>query len=432
MPAAYRTSMIDRTLAEVDPDVARELSADLHRQQSTLSMIASESYTASAVMAAQGSVFMNKLAEGYAGHRYCSGCEHVDIVERLAVDRARDLFGADHVNVQPHSGAQANAAVYNALLDAGDTILAMDLSHGGHLTHGMRLNFSARFYQCVAYHVRPSDSTVDMAEVARLAREHRPKLIVAGWSAYPRQLDFAEFCRIADEAGAYLMVDMAHFAGLVAGGVHANPVPYADVVTSTTHKTLGGPRGGMVLCRKELARKIDAGVFPGQQAAPLAHTIAAKAVAFKIAATGEFRDVQRRTVDGARIIAGRLARPDLAADGIKILSGGTDVHMLLVDLRESGLTGKDAEDRLAEIGISVNRNAVPFDPRPPMVTSGLRVGTSALAWRGFDTDSFTEVADIVALALSSRFDGGTAAVLHDRVSVLADKHPLYGSAEPER
>ncbi|MFI6345772.1 serine hydroxymethyltransferase [Streptomyces sp. NPDC050560] len=419
------TAVVDRTLLEVDPEVAGELSGELNRQRSTLSMIASESYTHGAVMAAQGSVFMNKLAEGYAGRRYCSGCEHVDAVEHLAVARAKALFGADHANVQPHSGAQANAAVYDALLDPGDTILAMDLAHGGHLTHGMRLNFSARFYRCVAYHVRREDSTVDMAEVARLAREHRPRLIVAGWSAYPRRLDFAAFRAIADEVGASLMVDMAHFAGLVAAGVHPSPVPYAHVVTSTTHKTLGGPRGGMILCAGALADRIDTAVFPGQQAAPLAHTIAAKAVAFKIAASADFRDGQRRTVEGARIIAERLSRPDVAAEGITVLSGGTDVHMLLVDLRGSAMTGKQAEDRLRAIGVTVNRNTVPFDTRPPLVTSGLRLGTSALATRGFARDDFLLLADVLAEALLSGFDDESSRVLRKRVAVLADKYPIY-------
>ncbi|WP_394620210.1 serine hydroxymethyltransferase [Lentzea sp. JNUCC 0626] len=420
--AQLETAVIDRSLREADPEVARELTGELGRQRSELSMIASESYTHWAVMEAQGSVFMNKLAEGYAGLRYSAGCDHVDAVERLAVARAKSLFDAEHVNVQPHSGAQANAAVYDALLDPGDTILALDLAHGGHLTHGMRLNFSARFYHCVAYHVRPEDSLVDMEEVERLAREHRPRLIVAGWSAYPRQLDFSEFRRIADEVGAYLMIDMAHFAGLVAGGVHPNPMPYADVVTSTTHKTLGGPRGGMVLCRGEHAARIDTAVFPGQQAAPLAHTIAAKAVAFKIAAGAEFRDCQRRTVAGARIIADRLSTPDVAAAGIKVLTGGTDVHLLLLDLRESELTGRQAEDRLQEIGISVNRNTIPFDTRPPLITSGLRIGTSALATRGFTAYDFTAIAEVVASAL---LPGPDVLELRERVARMADKYPIY-------
>jgi glycine hydroxymethyltransferase len=426
-PAAY----LDRHLAEVDPEVFHEFAGELRRQRSTLSMIASENYTASAVMRMQGSVFMNKLAEGYAGRRYCDGCDHFDVVERLAVERAQYLFGAEHANVQPHSGAQANAAVYDALLEPGDTVLAMDLAHGGHLTHGMRLNFSARCYDFVNYHVGADSSLVDMAEVAWLAREHRPKLIVAGWSAYPRHLDFPAFREIADEVGARLLVDMAHFAGLVAAGMHPNPVPYADVVTSTTHKTLGGPRGGLVLCRREFAGAVDTAVFPGQQAAPLAHTIAAKAVAFKIAASPEFRDVQRRTLAGAKIIADRLLRLDAAAAGIRVLSGGTDVHLLLVDLRETGFTGKEAEGLLGAIGISVNRNAVPFDPRPPLVTSGLRIGTAALATRGFREADFAAVADVLVEALAAPVDPETRAVLRDRVTALAGKYPLYPFAEDE-
>ena len=425
MPAATSTTLLNRPLAEVDPEIAAELKREARRQQATLSMIASENYTAAAVMTAQGSVFMNKLAEGYAEKRYCNGCEHIDVIEKLAVQRAKELFGAEHANVQPHSGAQANAAAYDALLEPGDPVLAMDLAHGGHLTHGMRLNFSAKFYNFVNYQVRAADSLVDMAEVARLAREHRPKLIVAGWSAYPRRLDFAGFRAIADEVGAYFLVDMAHFAGLVAAGVHPNPVPYADVVTTTTHKTLGGPRGGLVLCRRKFASKIDTGVFPGQQAAPLAHTITAKAIAFKIAAGEEFRDAQRRTIEGARIIADRLMRPDVKASGIRILSDGTDVHLLLVDLREAGITGKQAEDLLGEIGISVNRNAVPFDPRPPMITSGLRIGTAALATRGFGTADFTAVADVLAEALARPGNEDSTVLLRDRVATLAGKYPVY-------
>jgi glycine hydroxymethyltransferase len=416
--------ILNREMAEVDPEVSEALAGELRRQETTLSMIASENYTHAAVMQAQGSVFMNKLAEGYAGERYCSGCGYIDAVERLAVARAKELFGADHANVQPHSGAQANAAVYSALLDPGDTILAMDLSHGGHLTHGMRLNFSAKFYECVPYHVDPATSMIDMEQVSKLATEHRPKLIVAGWSAYPRQLDFPEFRRIADEVGAHLLIDMAHFAGLVAAGVHDNPVPYADVVTSTTHKTLGGPRGGLVLCRGELAKSIDTAVFPGQQAAPLAHTIAAKAVALKIAASEEFRDCQRRTVEGARILADRLMRTDVTNAGIRVLSGGTDVHLVLLDLREAKLDGRQAEERCEQAGISVNRNTVPFDSRPAKVTSGLRVGTAALATRGFGREEFSEVADVLAHTLTASGEEPIGP-LRDRVAALAAKYPLY-------
>jgi glycine hydroxymethyltransferase len=335
------------------------------------------------------------------------------------------LFGAEAANVQPHSGAQANAAAMFALLEPGDTILGLDLAHGGHLTHGMRINFSGRLYNVVPYHVGEADLRIDMAEVERLAREHRPKLIVAGWSAYPRQLDFAEFRRIADSVGALLMVDMAHFAGLVAAGLHPSPVPYADVVTTTTHKTLGGPRGGVILCRQELLKKINSAVFPGQQGGPLEHVIAAKAVAFKMAASEEFRDRQRRTLEGARILAGRLMADDVAEAGISVLTGGTQVHLVLVDLRKSELDGQQGEDRLHSIGITVNRNAVPFDPRPPMVSSGLRIGTPALATRGFGDAEFREVADIIAVALKSRMTEALRSDLRGRVENLAAKFPLY-------
>lgn len=419
------TSTLDRDLATFDPEIHRAVASELNRQQSTLEMIASENFAPIAVMQAQGSVLTNKYAEGYPGRRYYGGCEHVDVVEQLAIDRVKALFGAEAANVQPHSGAQANAAAMVALLDPGDTILGLDLAHGGHLTHGMRLNFSGKLYKVVPYHVGDSDFRVDMAEVERLALEHRPKLIVAGWSAYPRQLDFAEFRRIADLVGAYLMVDMAHFAGLVAAGLHPSPVPYADVVTTTTHKTLGGPRGGVILSKAELAKKINSAVFPGQQGGPLEHVVAAKAVAFKLAASAEFRERQQRTLEGARILADRLDADDLRAAGISVLTGGTDVHLVLVDLRHSELDGQQAEDRLHSIGITVNRNAVPFDPRPPMVSSGLRIGTPALATRGFDATAFAEVADIIAAALSGPLDDARAEDLRGRVENLADKFPLY-------
>ncbi|MEU0455146.1 serine hydroxymethyltransferase [Streptomyces sp. NPDC006129] len=409
-------------LGELDPEIAAALHAELDRQQSTLEMIASENFAPAAVMEAQGSVLTNKYAEGYPGRRYYGGCEHVDVVERLAVARVKELFGAEHANVQPHSGAQANAAAMSALLKPGDTILGLDLAHGGHLTHGMRLNYSGKLYDVVPYHVRESDLRVDMDEVERLARAHRPKMIVAGWSAYPRRLDFAAFRRIADQVGAYLLVDMAHFAGLVAAGLHPNPVPYADVVTTTTHKTLGGPRGGVVLSRADLAKKIDSAVFPGQQGGPLEHVIAAKAVAFKVAAGEEFRERQQRTLHGARILAGRLLADDVAEAGITVLTGGTEVHLVLVDLRGSALDGRQAEDRLHRVGITVNRNAVPFDPRPPMVSSGLRIGTPALATRGFGETEFREVADIIAEALK----GDRAEdELRARVGKLAAAFPLY-------
>jgi glycine hydroxymethyltransferase len=426
LPAAVvRDPVLDRSLADTDPEVHDAISAELTRQQTTLEMIASENSAPVAVMQAQGSVLTNKYAEGYPGRRYYGGCEHVDVIEQLAIDRLKALFGAEYANVQPHSGAQANAAAMSALLEPGDTILGLDLAHGGHLTHGMRLNFSGKLYDVAAYHVRADDHLVDMAEVRRLAHERRPRLIVAGWSAYPRQLDFAEFRRIADEVGAYLMVDMAHFAGLVAAGLHPSPVPHAHVVTSTTHKTLGGPRGGVILATADLAKKFNSSVFPGQQGGPLEHVIAAKAVAFKLAGEPAFRERQERTLAGARVLADRLLAPDSREAGINVVSGGTDVHLVLVDLRDSELDGRQAEDRLHAIGITVNRNAVPFDPRPPMVSSGVRIGTPALAARGFDLDDFIEVADVIAAALRPSIGEDELTELRTRVTRLADRHPLY-------
>jgi glycine hydroxymethyltransferase len=417
--------LLSSSLAQVDPEVAQAIAAELTRQQDTLEMIASENFAPVSVMAAQGSVLTNKYAEGYPGRRYYGGCEHVDVIEQLAIDRVKALFGAEAANVQPHSGAQANAAAMAAVLEPGDTILGLDLAHGGHLTHGMRLNYSGKLYHAIAYHVRESDLLLDMAEVEALALEHRPKLIVAGWSAYSRQLDFAEFRRIADLVGAYLMVDMAHFAGLVAAGLHPNPVPFADLVTTTTHKTLGGPRGGVILSTGALAKKVNSAVFPGQQGGPLEHVIAAKAVAFRLAASDAFAQRQQRTLSGARVLAERLLADDVAAAGISVVSGGTDVHLVLVDLRHSELDGKQAEDRLHQIGITVNRNAVPFDPRPPMISSGLRIGTPALATRGFGDQEFREVADIIALALTTDFTDDRAAELRGRVGTLTAKFPLY-------
>ncbi|MDI1464030.1 serine hydroxymethyltransferase [Catellatospora sp. KI3] len=419
-------SVLDRPLADFDPEVHAALRAELDRQRDTLEMIASENFAPLAVLQAQGSVLTNKYAEGYPGRRYYGGCEHVDVVERLAIERVRELFGAGYANVQPHSGAQANAAAMMALIQPGDTILGLDLAHGGHLTHGMRINFSGRLYRAVGYRVRADDGLVDLDEVARLAREHRPALLIAGWSAYPRQLDFAAFRAVADEVGARLMVDMAHFAGLVAAGLHPNPVPYADVVTTTTHKTLGGPRGGVILTdHEDVARKVDSAVFPGQQGGPLEHVVAAKAVAFRMAAQPEFADRQRRTLAGARLLAARLTAPDVTGAGAAVLTGGTDVHLVLVDLRRSELDGRQAEDRLHRVGITVNRNAVPGDPRPPMVTSGLRIGTAALAARGFGDEAFAEVADIVAAALLPTYDEVSAGALRARVATLAAAYPLY-------
>ncbi len=419
------SDLLSRPLADVDPDVAAALDAELGRQRGTLEMIASENFAPLAVLQAQGSVLTNKYAEGYPGRRYYGGCEHVDVIERLAIDRVAALFGAEAANVQPHSGAQANAAAMSALLEPGDAILGLDLAHGGHLTHGMRVNFSGRLYRVATYHVSRADHRVDMAEVERLALEHRPRLIIAGWSAYPRHLDFAAFRRIADAVGAYLMVDMAHFAGLVAAGLHPSPVPHAHIVTTTTHKTLGGPRGGVILSTAEFAKRINSAVFPGQQGGPLQHVIAAKAVAFKLAGQPGFAERQRRTLEGAQIVASRLLQPDLIEAGISVVTGGTDVHLLLADLRNSSLDGRQAEDRLHQVGITVNRNAVPFDPRPPVVSSGIRIGTAALASRGLQATDFHEVADIIAAALLPSFDDTIAAALSARVGVLAARHPLY-------
>jgi glycine hydroxymethyltransferase len=417
------------SLADVDPEVAAAVGDELRRQQQTLEMIASENFVPRSVLECQGSVLTNKYAEGYPGRRYYGGCEHVDVIEQLAIDRAKSLFGAEHANVQPHAGAQANNAVYHALLQPGDRVMGLSLAHGGHLSHGMKLNVSGRLYDIVAYEVDRETSRIDMDEVARVARETKPKMIVAGWSAYPRQLDFKRFREIADEVGAYLWVDMAHFAGLVAAGLHPSPVPYADVVTTTVHKTLGGPRSGIILCRQELQKKIDQAIFPGQQGGPLEHVIAAKAVALKIAASPEFKERQQRTIDGARVIAGELLAAGDQAGGqaINVLTGGTDVHLVLVDLRETELDGQQAEDRLHEVGITVNRNAVPFDPRPPMITSGLRIGTPALATRGLTVDSFKDVGQIIGRSLAT--DAPTFAAERDdlaaRVRVVADQYPLY-------
>ncbi len=415
------SDFFNRPVAEVDPEIAEVLQAELVRQQTTLEMIASENFVPQAVLDCQGSVLTNKYAEGYPGRRYYGGCEHIDVAEQLAIDRAEKLFGAEHANVQPHAGAQANASVYHALIRPGDTIMGLELSHGGHLTHGMKINVSGRLYEIAAYHVDRETSLVDMEEVRRIAHERRPKLIVAGWSAYPRHLDFPRFREIADEVGALLMVDMAHFAGLVAAGLHPSPVPHADVVTTTVHKTLGGPRSGIILCREEHAKKIDSAVFPGQQGGPLEHVIAAKAVALRIAASDVFRERQERTVAGARAVARELLG---AGGGVSVLTGGTDVHLVLCDLRDSELTGQDAEDRLHEIGITVNRNAVPFDPRPPAVSSGLRIGTPALATRGVEEEEFAEVGRVIAAALQPDFEARRAA-LAERVEAIAERHPLY-------
>jgi glycine hydroxymethyltransferase len=414
----------NRPVADVDPEIAEILGLELERQQRTLEMIASENFVPQAVLDCQGSVLTNKYAEGYPGRRYYGGCEYVDMAEQLAIDRAKELFGAEHANVQPHAGAQANASVYHALLQPGDTIMGLALAHGGHLSHGMKINFSGRLYDIAPYEVDRETSLIDMDAVERIAHERRPKLLLAGWSAYPRFLDFERFRAIADAVGAILMVDMAHFAGLVATGEHPNPVPYADVVTSTVHKTLGGARGGLILSTEEHAKAIDSAVFPGQQGGPLEHVIAGKAVAFKIAQSELFRERQRRTVAGAKAVAEELLSATPAAHGVNVLTGGTDVHLVLVDLRASELDGRQAEDRLHDIGITVNRNAVPFDPRPPSVSSGLRIGTSALATRGLQVEDLREVGRVIATALTPEFDARKGE-LAERVAAIAERFPLY-------
>ncbi|WPF81471.1 serine hydroxymethyltransferase [Sanguibacter sp. 4.1] len=424
MTALNENTVMNQGIAQVDPEIAAVLDGELARQRDTLEMIASENFVPRAVLEAQGSVLTNKYAEGYPGKRYYGGCEQVDIAETLAIQRVKALFGAEHANVQPHSGATANAAVLHALINKGDKILGLELAHGGHLTHGMKINFSGRLYEVAAYGVDPETHLVDMDKVRETALAERPDVIIGGWSAYPRHLDFAAFRSIADEVGAKLWVDMAHFAGLVAAGLHPNPVEHADVVSSTVHKTIGGPRSGFILSREEYAKKIDSAVFPGQQGGPLMHVVAAKAVAFKIAASEEFAERQHRVLRGAKIIADRLTAADVTEAGVSVLTGGTDVHLVLVDLRHSDLDGQQAEDLLHAVGITVNRNAVPFDPRPPRVTSGLRIGTPALASRGFGDEEFTEVAEIIAAALK----GGAATdveSLKSRVDKLTGDFPLY-------
>ncbi len=420
LPENFQTA----PLGEVDPEIATVLDRELRRQQQTLEMIASENFVPQAVLDAVGSVLTNKYAEGYPGRRYYGGCEEVDVAEQLAIDRAKELFGAEHANVQSHAGAQANNAAYMALIEPGDTFLGMALDHGGHLSHGMKINVSGKLYNPVAYHVSRDDFRVDMDEVAQLAEEHRPALIVAGWSAYPRQLDFAAFREIADSVGAKLMVDMAHFAGLVAAGEHPNPVEHADVVTTTIHKTLCGPRSGMILCREEYAKAVDKAVFPGQQGGPLMHTIAAKAVALKIASSAQFKRRQRQTIANARSLAAGLE-----AGGVPVLTGGTDVHLVLVDLTPTGLDGQSAEDRLDEVGITVNRNAIPFDERPPMNPSGLRIGTPALTTRGMGDAEMTEIASVITTALTGDFVFEKDD-LQARTSALMARHPLYPQLTP--
>ena len=419
-------STFNSPLSETDPEIAAVLAAELDRQRHTLEMIASENFVSRGILQTQGSVLTNKYAEGYPGKRYYGGCEAVDVAEELARERAKKLFGADHANVQPHSGATANAAVLMALANPGDRILGLELAHGGHLTHGMRLNFSGKMYEAHAYELNPETFLIDMDIVRQRAHEVKPAVIIAGWSAYPRHLDFAEFRKIADEVGAKLWVDMAHFAGMVAAGLHPNPVPFADVVSTTVHKTLAGPRSGLILCKAEYAKKIDSAVFPGQQGGPLMHVIAGKAVAFKAAMSEEFKDRQKRTLEGAAIIANRLMQSDVTANGVQVLTGGTEVHLVLVDLRNAPINGQETEDLLHEVGITVNRNSVPNDPRPPMVTSGVRIGTPALATRGFGAEQFTEVAEIIAGVLVPNPD---VAALRARTRKLTEAFPLYSGLE---
>ena len=417
-----------RELKELDPKVYEAIIDELHRQRDMLEMIASENFVPRAVLQAQGSILTNKYAEGYPGRRYYGGCENVDVIEDLARSRAREPPGADFANVQPHSGAQANAAVLMSLANLGDKIMGLKLDHGGHLTHGMKLNFSGKNYEVVAYGVDEKTHRLDMDQVREMALKERPAVIIAGWSAYPRHLDFKAFREIADEIGAKLWVDMAHFAGLVAAGLHPSPVPYADVVSTTVHKTLAGPRSGMILAKQDWAKKINSSVFPGQQGGPLMHVIAAKAVALGIAGTEEFKERQQRTLDGAQILAERLSGEDCKKAGIELLTGGTDVHLVMVDLRNSAMDGQQGEDLLHEVGITINRNTVPFDPRPPAVSSGLRIGTPALATRGFDEAGFREVADIIGTALAA---GESADIesLRARTKKLAEQYPLYEGYE---
>lgn len=407
-------------LSQQDPKVFQAIQDELKRQQTKIELIASENFVSEAVMEAQGSVLTNKYAEGYPGRRYYGGCEHVDVVEELARERAKQLFGAEHANVQPHSGAQANMAVYFTVLQHGDTVLGMNLSHGGHLTHGSPVNFSGVQYNFVEYGVDPETHRINYDDVREKALKHKPKLIVAGASAYPRTIDFAKFREIADEVGAYFMVDMAHIAGLVAAGLHPNPVPYAHFVTTTTHKTLRGPRGGMILCQEQFAKQIDKAIFPGIQGGPLMHVIAAKAVALGEALQDDFKTYAQNIVNNAK----RLAEA-LVAEGFTLVSGGTDNHLLLIDLRSIGLTGKVAEKVLDEIGITVNKNTIPYDPESPFVTSGIRIGTAAVTSRGFGLEEMDEIARIISLALKHKDDEQKLDEARRRVAALTEKFPLY-------
>ncbi|EFI67152.1 serine hydroxymethyltransferase [Lysinibacillus sp. HST-98] len=407
-------------LAVQDKAVLDGILAEKTRQQANIELIASENFVSEAVMEAQGSVLTNKYAEGYPGKRYYGGCEHVDVVEDIARDRVKELFGAEYANVQPHSGAQANMAVYHTILEPGDTVLGMNLSHGGHLTHGSPVNFSGVLYNFVEYGVTQDTQVIDYEDVRQKALEHKPKLIVAGASAYPREIDFSKFREIADEVGAYFMVDMAHIAGLVAAGEHQSPVPYADFVTSTTHKTLRGPRGGLILASKEWEQKLNKSVFPGIQGGPLMHVIAAKAVAFGEALQPEFKDYAKQIKANAKALA-----EVLIAEGVEIVSGGTDNHLLLLNVKSLGLTGKVAEHALDEVGITTNKNTIPYDTESPFVTSGIRIGTPAVTSRGFKEEDMKEVGAIIAAVLKSPEDEAVKADAKDRVKALTDKHPLY-------
>lgn len=410
-------------LAEQDQAVYEAIQKELNRQRAKIELIASENFVSQAVMEAQGSVLTNKYAEGYPGKRYYGGCEYVDIVENIARERAKEIFGAEHVNVQPHSGAQANMAVYFSVLEHGDTVLGMNLSHGGHLTHGSPVNFSGVQYQFVEYGVDKETHRIDYEDVRNKALKHKPKLIVAGASAYPRIIDFAKFREIADEVGAYLMVDMAHIAGLVAAGLHPNPVPYAHFVTTTTHKTLRGPRGGMILCKEEFAKKIDKAIFPGIQGGPLMHVIAAKAVVLGEVMQDSFKVYAQNIIDNAKRLAEGLQK-----EGLKLVSDGTDNHLLLVDVRSLGLTGKEAEKVLDDIGITVNKNTIPYDPESPFVTSGIRIGTAAVTTRGFGLAEMDEVASIIGFALKNRDNEAKLNEAKARVAALTEKFPLYEGA----
>ncbi len=411
-----------RKLAEVDPEIAKVLNEETRRQEEGLELIASENFVSPAVMEAMGSVLTNKYAEGYPGKRYYGGCEVVDVAENLAISRARELFGADYANVQAHSGSQANMGAYMALMKPGDTLLSLDLNSGGHLTHGAAFNFSGKLYKIVHYGLTRDTETLDYAQAAALAREHKPKVVVVGASAYPRTIDFAKFREIADSVGAALMVDMAHIAGLVAAGVHPSPVPLADIVTSTTHKTLRGPRGGLVLSREQYGKSLNSQIFPGIQGGPLMHVIAAKAVAFKEALTPEFKAYQRQIVANAKALAEALQR-----GGLRLCSGGTDNHLMLVDLRPKGLNGKVGEDVLGKAGITVNKNMIPFDPEKPMVTSGVRIGTPAITARGMKEADMAAVGALIVEALDHAQDTPRLASIRERVKELTRSFPLYAS-----